>query len=59
MAAVNSPSVMVPESFDRASGLSPWADFSVVLRKSLFRVAWSMRYTYLRDWRGGLLLRCR
>jgi hypothetical protein len=31
MAAVNSPSVMVPESFDRASGLSPWADFSAVL----------------------------
>jgi hypothetical protein len=55
---VNSPSVMVPESFTRADALrefSPWA----APRGALFRVAWTMRYTYLRDWRGGLLLRCR
>ena len=46
-----------PESF------ACWSRFhrrrTRVDANSLFRVALSMRYMYLRDWRGGLLLRCR
>jgi hypothetical protein len=60
----NSPSVIRPESFARTC--RPILTFTVgeratAVRRSplLFRVANSMRYEYLRDCRGGLLLRCR
>src|SRR5680860_369380 len=55
----NSPSVIRPESFTAPRlGRDFHRGRAAYVPRLLFRVASSMRYAYLRDCRGGLLLRC-